>query len=69
MRARYELRVSSLSHIDHCSCECAIKRAHQFTKEVTNSVRDKLRTIHIVTSVVVLQIAYRITILLKRLNY
>jgi hypothetical protein len=34
-----------------------------------NSVRDKLRTIHIVTAVAVLQIAYRITMLLRRLNY
>jgi hypothetical protein len=33
------------------------------------SVRDKLRTIHIVTAVAVLQIAYRIMMLLRRLNY
>lgn len=32
-------------------------------------MRDKLRTIHIMTAVLVLQIAYRITMLLRRLNY
>jgi hypothetical protein len=32
-------------------------------------MRDTLRTIHVVTAVLVLQIGYRITMLLRRLNY
>jgi hypothetical protein len=38
-------------------------------KGIINSMRDKLRTIHFVTAVLVLQIAYRITMLLRSLNY
>ena len=32
-------------------------------------MRDKLRTIHVVTAVLMLQIGYRITMVLRRLNY
>lgn len=43
-------------------------KAHREQARMT-SMRDRLRTIHIITAVLVLQIVYRITMLLQRPNY
>lgn len=49
------------------SCHAPIDEFAQ--KGRMTSMRDTLHTIHIVTAVLVLQIGFRITMLLRRLNY